>query len=174
MSNMEQGESPMTCIIDTMKAADWEAVRAIYREGIATRIATFETMPPDWEKWNASHLPFGRLVARANDVVLGWGALSAASSRCSYAGVAEASIYVGKDRRGQGIGAALLHAMIDLSEKNGIWTLQAGIFPENAGSLALVRKCGFREIGRRERLGKLDGVWRDVLLLERRSQVVGL
>jgi L-amino acid N-acyltransferase YncA len=164
----------MDFIIDALKATDWEQVRAIYLEGIATRNATFETSSPAWEKWDASHLPFGRLVARANDAVLGWGALSPVSDRCCYAGVAEASIYVGKSHRGQGIGAALLRAVIDLSEQNGIWMLQAGIFPENAGSLALVKKCGFREVGRRERLGQLDGAWRDVLLLERRSTVTGV
>jgi phosphinothricin acetyltransferase len=164
----------MHFVIDTMKPTDWEQVNAIYHEGIATRNATFESAPPTWEKWNTSHLPSGRLVARANDAVLGWAALSPISDRCSYAGVAEASVYVGKNHRGQGIGAALLRAVIDLSEKHGIWTLQAGIFPENVGSLALVRKCGFREVGRRERLGKLDGVWRDVLLLERRSRVTGV
>jgi phosphinothricin acetyltransferase len=164
----------MPYVIDTMKSADWDAVRAIYLEGIATGNATFERTPPSWEKWDTSHLPFARLVARSNGHALGWGALSPVSSRCCYGGVAEVSIYVGKDRRGQGIGAALLRAMIDQSEKSGIWTLQAGIFPENVGSLALVRKCGFREIGRRERLGQMEGVWRDVLLLERRSPVVGL
>lgn len=164
----------MLYVIDTMKPTDWELVRDIYLDGIATRNATFESAPPSWEKWDSSHLPFGRLVARANEDVLGWGALSPVSSRGCYAGVAEASIYVGKNHRGQGIGAALLRDLIDRSEKNGIWTLQAGIFPENAGSLALVRNCGFREVGRRERLGQLEGVWRDVLLLERRSPLVGL
>ena len=164
----------MPYIIDAMKPADWELVRAIYLEGIATGNATFETAAPSWEKWDSSHLPFGRLVARANKDVLGWGAPSPVSSRCCYAGVAEASIYVGKKHQGQGIGATLLRDLIDLSEKNGIWTLQAGIFPENASSLALVRNSGFREVGRRERLGQLEGVWRDVLLLERRSPVVGL
>jgi phosphinothricin acetyltransferase len=114
------------------------------------------------------------LAARAADVVLGWSALSPASDRCCYAGVAEASLYVGARHRGQGIGTALLQATIDLAEKNGIWTLQAGIFPENRASLALVAKCGFREVGRRERLGKLHGTWRDVLLLERRSRIVGM
>jgi phosphinothricin acetyltransferase len=160
--------------IDPMMPTDWEPVRAIYLEGIVTRNATFEREPPSWEKWSTSHLPFGRLVDRAHDVVLGWGALSPVSSRCCYAGVAEASIYVGNNYQREGIGGTLLRALIDLSEKNGIWTLQAGIFPENIGSLALVRKYGFREIGRRERLGQIDGVWRDVLLLERRSPVVGL
>jgi len=164
----------MHFVIDTMEPTDWEQVGAIYDEGITTRNATFETAPPTWEKWNASHLPYGRLVARANDAVVGWAALSPISDRCCYAGVAEASVYVGQSHQGQGIGAALLRAIIDLSEKKGIWTLQAGIFPENASSLALVTKCGFREVGRRERLGQMDGVWRDVLLLERRSKVAGI
>ena len=163
----------MPYVIDAMNPGDWEQVRAIYLEGIATRNATFEKTAPGWEKWDAAHLPFARLVARQNHGVLGWGALSAVSDRCCYAGVAEASLYVGMPHRGQGIGAALLHSLIEAAEKNGIWTLQAGIFPENAGSLALVRKCGFRDVGRRERLGQLEGVWRDVLLLERRSNVVG-
>ena len=164
----------MDYTIDLMKPTDWEQVHGIYVEGIATRNATFEREPPTWEKWDTAHLPFGRLMAPAQGRVLGWAALSPVSDRCCYAGVAEASVYVGEKHRGQGIGAALLRSMIDLSEKNGIWTLQAGIFPENVGSLALVKKCGFREVGRRVRLGQLDGVWRDVLLLERRSQVVGL
>jgi phosphinothricin acetyltransferase len=163
----------MNFLLDALRLADWEQVRSIYLEGIASRNATFETTAPTWEKWDASHLEFGRLVARAADVVLGWSALSAISDRCCYAGVAEASLYVGASHRGQGIGKALLQATIDRAESNGIWTLQAGIFPENCASLALVTKCGFREVGRRERLGKLDGVWRDVLLLERRSGVVG-
>ena len=164
----------MQFVIDDMKPNDWEEVRAIFLEGIATRNATFETEPPTWEKWDASHLSFARLVARTDAGVLGWGALSPVSSRCCYAGVAEASVYVAQNRRRQGIGEALLLAIIDLSEKNAIWTLQAGIFPENVGSLALVRKCGFREVGRSERLGQLGGIWRDVLLLERRSNVTGL
>jgi phosphinothricin acetyltransferase len=160
--------------IDALQPADWEAVCAIYLQGIATRNATFEGDPPTWERWDASHLPCARLVARAEEGVVGWAALSAVSDRCCYAGVAEASLYVAKSHRTQGIGEALLRALAEASEQNGIWTLQAGIFPENTGSLVLVRKCGFREVGRRERLGKMDGVWRDVLLLERRSTVVGV
>jgi len=163
----------MSYLLEPMQPTDWEQVRGIYLAGIATRIATFETAAPEWERWNASHLPFGRLVARADNAVLGWGALSPVSDRCCYAGVAEASVYVGADHKGQGIGEALLRGVIEDSEKHGIWTLQAGIFPENAASLALVKKCGFREVGMREHLGKLDGGWRDVLLLERRSKAVG-
>jgi L-amino acid N-acyltransferase YncA len=159
--------------IGPMSPSDWDAVRAIYLEGIATRNATFETTAPEWEKWEAAHLPFARLVARAGDSVVGWSALSPVSSRACYAGVAEASIYVGQRHWNQGIGRKLLEALIDGSEKNGVWTLQAAIFPENTASLALVTKCGFREVGRRERLAKLGGVWRDVLLLERRSKTAG-
>jgi phosphinothricin acetyltransferase len=164
----------MNFLLDALRPADWEQVRSIYLEGIASRNATFETAAPTWEKWDASHLQFGRLVARAADVVLGWSALSPVSDRCCYAGVAEASLYVGALHRKQGIGKALLQATIERAESNGIWTLQAGIFPENRASLALITKCGFREVGRRVRLGKLDGVWRDVLLLERRSSVMGV
>ncbi len=161
-------------VIEPMQRGDWDEVRTIYLAGIATRNATFETDAPDWQRWDAAHLSVGRLVARAGSTLLGWGALSPVSNRCCYSGLAEASVYVGLDHRGRGVGQALLLGLIDLSEKQGIWTLQAGIFPENRASLALVRKCGFREVGRRERLGKLDCQWRDVLLLERRSQIVGV
>lgn len=160
--------------LDDLLPTDWEQVRGIYLEGIAGGNATFETGAPVWSKWDAAHLPFGRLVARAGEGILGWSALSQVSDRCCYAGVAEASLYVSARYRGQGIGNALLSATIERAERNGIWTIQAGIFPENAGSLALVRKCGFREVGRRERLGKLYGIWRDVLLFERRSTVTGV
>jgi L-amino acid N-acyltransferase YncA len=164
----------MAYTIESLEPSDWESVRAIYLEGIATRNATFETDAPSWPKWDSSHLPFGRLVARENGMVLGWAALSPVSDRCCYSGVAEISVYVGAPHRGRGIGTALLQATVEASETQGIWTLQAGIFPENLSSLALVRKCGFREVGRRKRLGRLDGIWRDVLLLERRSEIVGL
>jgi len=164
----------MECSIEKMNAGDWEQVSLIYGEGISTGHATFETAVPAWDKWDSSHLPEGRLVARAGNVVAGWAALSPVSSRCVYAGVAEVSIYVGAAFRGQGIGRALLGALVALSEENGIWTLQAGIFPENYSSLALHKRDGFREIGRRERIGKMNGTWRDVILLERRSRVVGI
>jgi len=164
----------MNFLLDALQPSDWEQVRNIYLEGIAGGNATFETEAPTWEKWDAAHLPFGRMVARAGSAVLGWSALSRVSDRCCYAGVAEASLYVGARHRSQGIGKALLQATIDGAEKNGIWTIQAGIFPENDVSLALVKKFGFREVGRRERLGKVRGVWRDVLLLERRSRVIGI
>lgn len=164
----------MAYAIEPLKPSDWETVRAIYLEGIATRNATFETDVPGWQKRDATHLSFGRLVARENGAILGWSALSPVSDRCCYSGVAEVSVYVGRRYLGQGIGTALLCATIETSEEQGIWTLQAGVFPENLASLALVRKCGFREVGRRKRLGRLDGKWRDVLLLERRSETVGL
>jgi L-amino acid N-acyltransferase YncA len=161
-------------MIDTMKESDWEQVRSIYLEGIATGDATFETDAPTWEKWNAAHLPSCRLVARSGDTVRGWAALSPVSSRCVYGGVAEVSIYIGQRYRGIGLGRALLMALITESEKNGLWTLQAGIFPENQASIDLHKRCGFREVGRRERIGKMDGRWRDTVLLERRSSVVGI
>jgi len=160
--------------IDRMKAADWEEVRSIYQQGISTGNATFETEAPSWDQWDASHLAEGRFVARADARVTGWAALSPVSSRCVYAGVAEVSIYVGLQYAGQGIGRALLEALVAWSEQNGIWTLQAGIFPENEASLVLHRRCGFREVGRRQRLGRIKGVWRDVILLERRSGIVGV
>jgi L-amino acid N-acyltransferase YncA len=161
-------------MIDTMKESDWEQVRSIYLEGIATGDATFETDAPPWEKWNEAHLPSCRLVARSGDTVSGWAALSPVSSRCVYGGVAEVSIYIGQRYRGIGLGRALLMALITESEKNGLWTLQAGIFPENQASIDLHKRCGFREVGRRERIGKMDGRWRDTVLLERRSSVVGI
>ena len=159
--------------VEPMRSGDWEKVREIYREGIATGHATFETEAPTWEQWNATHLPFARLVARRDHEVIGWAALSPVSQRCVYLGVAEVSVYVSQSGRRAGVGRELLHALINESEKNGIWTLQAGMFPENTGSLALHRSCGFREVGRRERIGKMDGRWRDTLLLERRSHKVG-
>lgn len=161
------------CEIAIMTAADWEQVRAIYLEGIQTGQATFETEAPDWEKWDASHLPQCRLIARASETIKGWAALSLVSSRPVYAGVAEVSVYVARDSRGSGIGRTLLQSLIACSERQGIWTLQAGILPENAQSLALHKRCGFREVGRRERIGKLNATWRDVILLERRSETIG-
>ena len=160
--------------IEKMRPGDWEQVKAIYLEGIAAGHATFETNAPSREQWDAAHLAFARLVARTDDTVVGWAALSPVSQRCVYGGVAEVSVYVSSTRRQSGVGRKLLNALINESERNGIWTLQAGMFPENSGSLALHRRCGFREVGRRERIGKLNGVWRDTVLLERRSEVVGI
>ena len=164
----------MDYIIDQMLSDDWDAVRAIYEGGIATGHATFETAAPGWKKWDSSHLPEARLVARVGEQVLGWAALSRVSERCVYAGVAEVSVYVDSAHRGGGVGHALLGSLVIESEKAGLWTLQAGVFPENQSSVALHLKHGFREIGIRRRLGKLNGVWRDVLLLERRSSVAGV
>lgn len=157
-----------------MESRDWDHVRAIYLEGIETGNATFETEAPDWDAWNDSHLSFGRLVARRGQSVSGWAALTRVSSRRVYSGIAEVSVYVAASARGQGIGRKLLIRLIEEAEHHGVWTLQAGIFPENAPSIALHKSCGFREVGRRERPGKLNGVWRDVVLLERRSIAVGI
>ena len=157
-----------------MLARHWDGVRAVYLEGLATGDASFETEAPDWPRWDASHLPCCRLVALDGGRLAGWSALSRVSAREVYAGVAEVSVYVGRGFRGLGVGRALLSALVSESEEAGLWTLQAGIFPENAASLALHRSCGFREVGRRERVGRLAGRWRDTLLLERRSKVVGV
>jgi phosphinothricin acetyltransferase len=158
-----------------MQPADWPSVRAIYLEGIATRNATFEQVAPEWEAWNAAHLDAPRLVAQAVDgTVVGWAALSPVSGRCVYAGVAEVSVYIGERVRGQGAGRTLLDRLVTESETAGIWTLQAGIFPGNTASVALHQRCGFRIVGRRRRIGQMNGVWRDVLLLERRSSVTGV
>ena len=156
-----------------LRPGDWPEVARIYEEGIATGNATFEVEAPSWEAWDSAHLREPRLAARDGARVLGWAALTPVSGRCVYAGVGDLSVYVAAGARGRGVGRALLEALIDASERAGIWTLQAGIFPENAASLKLHRGCGFREVGRRERIGKLKGVWRDVLLLERRSAAVG-
>jgi len=163
-----------TLLIEAMQPDDWPAVRSIYLEGIATGHATFETKAPSWEDWDASHQQFGRLVAREADRVVGWAALTPVSRRQVYAGVAEVSVYIARDSHGKGVGRALLERLICESDQNGIWTLQASVFPENAATLGLHRACGFREVGRRERIGRLDGTWRDTLLLERRSQVAGI
>lgn len=164
---MEQGIIHVK--LEPMREGDWPAVRAIYEEGIATGQATFETEAPSWETWNVDHLATGRLVARNRGQVVGWAALSPVSGRCVYAGVAEVSVYVAEKARGQGIGTALLQALIIDSEEAGIWTLEAGIFPENRASLALHKACGFRQVGYRERLGQLNGLWRNVILMERRN-----
>ena len=157
-----------------MKPEDWPSVRAIYLEGIATGQATFEAEAPSWEQWDAAHLPFARLVAGDGNRVIGWAALSPVSKRRAYQGVAEVSVYVAERSRGKSIGRALLERLIHESEQNGIWMLQAAVFPENAATLALHKRCGFRAVGRRERISKLNGAWRDTILLERRSQKVGV
>jgi L-amino acid N-acyltransferase YncA len=152
---------------------DWDQVRAIYQEGISTGNATFQQESPSWEEWDRAHMDKCRVVAVQDDEIVGWGALTRVSDRCVYAGVAEISVYVKASKRGQGFGVSLLEAIINESESSGIWTLQAGIFPENIASVALHKRCGFQEVGRRIRIGKLNDVWRDTLLLERRSEKVG-
>jgi len=162
-------------IVDALHPTDWPQVRAIYREGIATGQATFEQSAPDWKAWDRKLLPACRLVARdAAGQVVGWAALTPYSARAVYAGVADVSIHIAAAVCGQGVGRCLLAALVDASEAAGLWTLQAGIFPENAASVRLHVRCGFRVVGRRERIGQLHGVWRDVLLLERRSTSVSV
>ena len=152
--------------------SDYSDVARIYREGIETGQATFETAVPDWETWDRKMLPFCRFVGEEDRAVLGWASLSAVSARAVYAGVCEVSIYVAEAARGRGLGKMLLQTLIDASEARGIWTLQAGIFPENTASVTLHRKCGFRLVGYREKIGRMNGIWRNTLLLERRSGVV--
>lgn len=158
-------------VVQPMQPADWPSVRAIYQQGINTGQATFETQAPSWESWDQSHHPFGRLVARLEGEIVGWAALSPVSRRAVYAGVAEVSVYVAEEQRARGVGRTLLRALILESLEHGIWTLQASILPENEASVGLHQSCGFRVVGRRERIARQFGVWRDVLLLERRSQL---
>ncbi|WP_281975308.1 GNAT family N-acetyltransferase [Halobacillus litoralis] len=160
--------------IDQMLPEDWEQVRRIYIEGIDTGHATFEKEIPSWKSWNTVHSPDCRIVARSKEKILGWAAISPVSKRNVYAGVAEVSVYVSQFSMGKGIGNLLLQALINKSEENGFWTLQSGIFPENVASLKVHYKNGFREVGRRERIGKMDGIWRDTILLERRSENTGI
>ncbi|WP_366249333.1 N-acetyltransferase family protein [Terribacillus aidingensis] len=147
---------------------DWERVRDIYKIGIDSENATFETDAPDWDYWNNSKLSFGRLVAEIEEKIAGWVALSPYSSRQVYSGVAEVGIYVDPEFQGNGIGSALLETVLSVCEKEGLWTVQASIFPENAASLALHQKFGFRVVGRREKIAQLNHKWRDVMLLEKR------
>jgi len=161
-------------IIREMHPTDWDAVSKIYEQGIATGMATFETNVPDYESWDNAHMASCRLVAEKNHQILGWVALSPVSSRCVYGGVAEVSIYVAKNSGRKGIGELLMKQLITESEKEGIWTLQSGIFPTNIGSIKLHKKVGFRRIGKRERIGKLNGTWFDNVLFERRSTILGI
>jgi L-amino acid N-acyltransferase YncA len=158
--------------IRDLRPEDWPAVRAIFEDGIRSGMATFETEAPSWEAWDSAHAE-PRLVADQGGSVIGWAAVSPVSDRCCYEGVGEVSVYVADAARGVGVGRALLEQLVALSEDAGYWTLSAGVFPENEASLRLHMACGFREVGVRERLGRLGGVWRDVLLLERRSTLVG-
>ena len=160
--------------IEALLPIHWPAVKSIYEQGIATGQATFQTSAPTWEEWNGSHLTHSRLVALENDQVIGWAALTPVSGRCVYAGVAEVSVYIAETSRGKKIGQSLLQALVLSSEKHGLWTLQAGIFPENLASLKIHESCGFRVIGIREKIGQHHGIWRDTVLLERRSKTIAL
>jgi|SRR5581483_2200152 len=159
--------------LDDLRPEHWPEVARIYADGIATRNATFETEVPGWERWDASHLAAHRFVALRDGAVVGWTAVSPVSDRCVYGGVVENSVYVDESMRGRGVGRLLLEQLVSSTEAAGIWTIQTGIFPENEASVRLHERVGFEIVGRRKRLGKLDGAWRDVLLLERRSEVVG-
>ena len=161
-------------IIKPMQQEHWEQVKQIYESGIATGIATFETTAPSFEKWDDGHLTFARLVAVEKNEVVGWTALSPVSNRCVYGGVAEVSVYVAETHKGKGIGKLLLQNLITESERNGIWTLQAGIFTDNVASVKLHKKVGFRVIGHREKIGKINNIWKDNYILERRSKIVGI
>ncbi len=160
--------------IVSMQPHHWKKVSDIYTMGIATGNATFQPDVPAWEEWDRAHVENNRLVAVEDNKVLGWAALTAVSGRCVYAGVAETSVYVDDSASGKGIGKKLLMALINESERDNFWTLQAGIFPENIASVKIHQDCGFRIIGKREKIGKMKGVWRDTLLLERRSAVTGM
>jgi len=164
----------MSILLKAMLASDWVRVREIYEEGIVTANATFETEAPEYQQWDARHVSTCRLLALVEDQIAGWAALTPVSARRVYAGVAEVSVYVSGAARSRGVGKALLRELIVDSERHGFWTLQAGIFPENVASIGLHQSLGFRQVGLRERLGQLAGQWRDVVLMERRSQVVGL
>ena len=162
----------MATVIRDLRPEDWPQVAAAFADGIRTGNATFETDVPSWDRWDAAHLEL-RLVAELDGAVAGWAALSPVSDRCCYRGVAELSVYVAAHAQGRGVGRSLLDELIVRSEAAGVWTLQAGVFPENEASMALHLACGFRAVGIRERLGELNGVWRDVVMLERRSATVG-
>jgi len=162
----------MAILIEALTKNDWEVARSIYVEGIATGDATLETDPPSFEEWDSSHLPGCRFIARRGDQGVGWAALSPVSNRRVYKGVAEVSLYITASCRGEGIGKALLNALIEASEGAGIWTLESTMFPENAASIRLHKTCGFREVGFRERIGELDGKWRNTILMERRSLLI--
>jgi len=161
-------------VFDTMQLTDWQMVKTIYEEGIATGNATFQQSAPEWEEWNNSHLKFSRIIAQENNTIIGWAALTPVSGRCVYAGVAEVSVYISTSARGQGLGKQLLEKLVEESEVNNIWTLQAGIFPENIASIKIHESCGFRILGTREKIGQMNGVWRDTILMERRSKKTGI
>ena len=160
--------------IKDIKAEHYPQIAEIYSQGIATGVATFQTEAPGWAAWNNSHLPNCRIAAFEDKQMAGWAALSPVSSRCVYAGVAEVSVYVAENFRGKGVGKLLLLQLIEESEQAGLWTLQSGIFPNNTGSIQLHKQCGFRQIGYREKIGKKDGIWRNNIIMERRSKKVGV
>jgi L-amino acid N-acyltransferase YncA len=160
-------------IIHSLSVVHWPQVKSIYEQGIASGHATFQTSAPDWEQWDKAHIAIPRLVMTEDDRVLAWAALSPVSSRSVYAGVAEVSIYVAAENQGRGIGKHILEQLILQSEHNNFWTLQAAIFPENKPSLKIHERLGFRVIGERERIGKMNGIWRSTILMERRSKIVG-
>ena len=164
----------MTISIRKMNASDWSDVKGIYEEGIKTKNATFEIQAPTYEKWMEAAHPECHLIAEENGRVLAWAKVLYTSARPVYAGVGEVSIYVHPEAKGKGIGKKLLNELIHVSEDQGFWTLKAVIFPENQASLSLHNSCGFREVGTHERMGKMDGVWRDNVVLERRSTEVGI
>lgn len=164
----------MNVDIKHIEAQDWEAIAVIYRLGIETGIATFETKIPSWENWDQAHFKTCRFAAWLENKLVGWAALSPVSDRCVYGGVAEVSVYVDTNQKGKGIGTKLLESLIEASENEGIWTLQSGIFRENEGSIQLHKKVGFREIGYREKVGKRNGIWHDNVILEKRSKIVGI
>lgn len=161
-------------MINEMIPSDWKRVREIFIEGILTANATFRTEAPNWDEWNKDHLAVGRFVAKYDGEVVGWVALSPISSMSAFSGVVEVSIYISASAAGMGVGSRLLQQVIDFSEQNEIWTIQAMIFPENIASINLHRKFGFEEVGTRKQMGRMNGVWRDVVLLERRSYKVGV
>ena len=154
--------------------SDFPSVKDIYQQGIDTGDATFQEQAKGYDDWNESLLPNCRLVAENNGQVIGWAALSSASNRCVYSGIAEVSVYVSSNSQGSGVGNSLLDALIKASEEEGIWTLQAGIFPENKASIHIHSKNGFKVLGIREKLGQMNGIWRDIVFMERRSKLVGL
>jgi phosphinothricin acetyltransferase len=160
--------------IRTFEKTDFSSVKEIYQQGIDTKNATFEAVAPDYEEWNKKFVQHSRLVAVENNMIAGWAALSQVSARAVYSGVLEVSVYVHAEQRGKGTGRALLEALIASSEQNGAWTLQAGIFPENQASIRMHKEAGFREVGYREKIGMMDGKWRDAVLLERRSKITGI
>jgi L-amino acid N-acyltransferase YncA len=153
---------------------NFDQVAEIYKQGIETGLATFQNDIPDWDSWDKSHLSNCRIAVFENNQMAGWASLSPVSGRCVYAGVAEVSVYIAAGQRGKGVGSLLLNQLIDQSEKAGFWTLQSGIFSENIASVKLHEKCGFRQIGYREKIGRKNGIWKDNIIMERRSKIVGI